>query len=169
MSSMYCKYCGVGNISRHYWLGHGSVPYWPFVFLNMEKKSTKRYIFFGISKCFWGRLCGWLSGCFNNCLCGCFCDRLCVLLCSGIDVIIIVYQTLTVKIPFRFKFYLPIFTLSGNVGCPFVCLSVFVCLCVSPIVGGKTMMVMVMVMVMVIVMVMVMVMVMLQYSGNMQC
>ena len=32
---MFCKRCGVGKISKHYGVGHGSVPCWPLFVLPL--------------------------------------------------------------------------------------------------------------------------------------
>ena len=40
MNGMFCKRCGVGLISKHYGVGHGSVPCRPLFFLMLICRST---------------------------------------------------------------------------------------------------------------------------------
>ena len=36
MNNMLCKRCGVGKISKHYGVGHGSVKCWPLFLLECQ-------------------------------------------------------------------------------------------------------------------------------------
>ena len=41
---MFFKRCGVGKVSKHYGVGHGSVPYWPL----LKDKRGHAYVYIQI-------------------------------------------------------------------------------------------------------------------------
>ena len=70
-SSTFCKHCEVGKISRHYGVGHGCVPCWPY--FHVKSKVWRLYSMRGASfngcKVSYLKLChpSILTGCLEHC------------------------------------------------------------------------------------------------------